>query len=120
MARRSWFDTAKSGDSPEAARTHASPFSGSIERLESWQRAIADGIIEPHEVAEQKERLVALLRELEPMLDDAQHEKVTRVLEAVCTDCGTRLAGTTASTCACGTPLEPGWKFCQKCGAAAP
>ena len=54
------------------------------------------------------------------MLDDAQHEKVTRVLEAVCTDCGTRLAGTTASTCACGTPLEPGWKFCQKCGAAAP
>lgn len=81
MARRSWFETVESGDSPEAATTHAPPFSGSIERLESWQRAIEDGIIEPHEVAEQKDRLVALLRELEPMLDDAQHEKVTRVLE---------------------------------------
>lgn len=79
MARRSWFETVKSGDSPEAGALHASPFS--IERLESWQRAIEDGIIEPHEVAEQQSRVLALLRELEPMLDDAQHEKVTRVLD---------------------------------------
>lgn len=72
--RRSWFETRASG-------VEAAPFSGSVERLESWQRAIEDGVIEPHEVADQKERLVGLLRELEPMLDDAQHEKVTRVLE---------------------------------------
>lgn len=52
-----------------------------IERLESWQQAIEDGVIEPHEVAEQKTRVVDLLRQLEPMLDDAQHEQVTRVLE---------------------------------------
>ncbi len=79
MARRSWFETSEGAASDEGG--FPSPFSGSIERLESWQRAIEDGIIEPHEVAEQKERLIALLRELEPMLDDAQHEKVTRVLE---------------------------------------
>ncbi|MDF2693796.1 MAG: hypothetical protein K0S65_2179 [Labilithrix sp.] len=79
MARRSWFEREQGSRPEDDAPT--SPFSGSIERLESWQRAIEDGIIEPHEVAEQKDRLVALLRELEPMLDDAQHEKVTRVLE---------------------------------------
>ena len=81
MARRSWFETMTDDASQGAAGVHSSPFAGSIERLESWQRAIEDGIIEPHEVAEQKDRVLALLRELEPMLDDAQHEKVTRVLE---------------------------------------
>lgn len=82
MARRSWFETLTGeGDRRSAAPKHGSPFSGSIERLESWQRAIEDGVIEPHEVAQQKDRVVALLRELEPMLDDAQHEQVTRVLE---------------------------------------
>jgi len=81
MARHSWFDTADGGDAPAGGAPSASPFAGSLERLESWQRAIADGIIEPHEVAEQQRRVLALLRELEPMLDDAQHEKVTRVLE---------------------------------------
>jgi hypothetical protein len=81
MARRSWFENPSSEDANAPPAQKGSPFSGSIERLESWQRAIEDGIIEPHEVAEQKARLVQLLRELEPMLDDAQHEKVTRVLE---------------------------------------
>lgn len=75
-ARRSWFAQTKTPDPATA-----NPFTGSIERLESWQRAIEDGIIEPHEVAEQKDRVVALLRELEPLLDDTQHERVTRVLE---------------------------------------
>jgi hypothetical protein len=70
MARRSWFKTDGS-----------MPFGASVTRLESWQDAIEDGIIEPHEVAAQTERVMALLRELEPMLSDEQHEKVTRVLE---------------------------------------
>jgi len=68
--RRAWFAT-----------DGAMPFTGSVARLESWQRAIEDGVIEPHEVTEQTARVVALLRVLEPMLDDAQHEQVTRVLE---------------------------------------
>ena len=71
MARRAWF---ASGD----VASH-SPFA--VERLESWQKAIEDGIIEPHEVTAQRERLLGLLRDLEPTLDDAQHERVTRVLE---------------------------------------
>lgn len=67
MGRRAWFEAG------------ATPFA--VERLQSWQKAIEDGVIEPHEVAEQKTRIVTLLRDLEPMLDDAQHEQVTRVLE---------------------------------------
>ncbi len=74
MARRSWFEEGKAVDAEDDAPTSGRSPARSIERLESWQRAIEDGIIEPHEVAEQKDRLVALLRELEPMLDDAQHE----------------------------------------------
>jgi len=70
MARRSWFESGG-----------AMPFGASVTRLQSWQDAIEDGLIEPHEVAAQTERVMVLLRELEPMLDDAQHEKVTRVLE---------------------------------------
>lgn len=67
MARRSWFE-------PEGEPR-------SIERLESWQRAIEDGVIEGREVEAQKAHVVALLRELEPLLDDVQHDRVTRVLE---------------------------------------
>ena len=70
MARRGWFD-----------RDGTAPFGSSVARLQSWQAALEDGIIEPHEVAAQTDRVVALLRELEPMLDDGQHEQVTRVLE---------------------------------------
>ena len=73
MARRSWFESGET--------TEESPFAGSVQRLESWRRAMEDGVIEPHEVADQKERLVGMLRELEPMLDDRLHEKVTRLLE---------------------------------------
>jgi len=57
------------------------PFGGSIASLQSWQDAIADGIIEPHEVAAQTDRVLGLLRDLEPLLDDDAHERVTRVLE---------------------------------------
>ena len=70
MPRRSWFE-------PDATV----PFGASVTRLRSWQDAIEDGIIEPHEVAAQTERVMGLLRELEPLLDDSIHEKVTRVLE---------------------------------------
>ena len=71
MTRRSWFDPAGEG----------APFDGSVARLESWQQAMADGVIELHEVEDQRRRVLDLLRELEPLLDDAIHERVTRVLE---------------------------------------
>ncbi len=69
-ARRSWF-----------GKDGAMPFGASVTRLQSWQDAVEDGIIEPHEVTAQTERVMGLLRELEPLLDDDLHEKVTRVLE---------------------------------------
>jgi hypothetical protein len=69
MPRRAWFEAHE-----------GLPFA-SVARLESWQEAMADGVIELAEVERQKERLLGLLRELEPLLDDATHERVTRVLE---------------------------------------
>ena len=48
--------------------------------LESFLGAMADGKVETHEVDAQEERLVALMREVEPLLDDAQHAKVTELL----------------------------------------
>jgi Holliday junction resolvasome RuvABC endonuclease subunit len=69
MPRRAWFEAHEK-----------LPFE-SVARLESWQEAMADGVIEIEEVEQQKERLLGLLRELEPLLDDATHERVTRVLE---------------------------------------
>jgi hypothetical protein len=69
MPRRPWFDV-----------HDTLPFD-SVARLESWQEAMADGVIEPREIEAQRAKLLAMLRELEPLLDDATHERVTRVLE---------------------------------------
>jgi hypothetical protein len=41
---------------------------------------MADGKIEASELRDQEGRLVALMKEIEPQLDDALHEKVTRLL----------------------------------------
>jgi hypothetical protein len=49
-------------------------------QLDSFLQAMADGKIEPHELREQEARLAALMKEIEPQLDDALHEKVTRLL----------------------------------------
>ena len=49
-------------------------------RLESFLAALADGVVEESEVKAQEQRLVELMREIEPQLDDALHEKVTRLL----------------------------------------
>src|SRR6516165_10527078 len=49
-------------------------------RMKSFLTAMADGIIEKHELKEQEERLVALMKEVEPKLEDSLHEKVTNLL----------------------------------------
>jgi hypothetical protein len=41
---------------------------------------MADGKIEASELRDQEARLVELMKELEPKLDDGLHEKVTRLL----------------------------------------
>jgi hypothetical protein len=70
MARAGWFDP----------NTNELEFSGYFDKMESWQRALADGKVEAAEVRAQAERVAGLLKDLEPKLDDALHARVTQVL----------------------------------------
>ena len=49
-------------------------------KLESYVQAMADGIVTTDEVEGQEQRVVDLMREIEPQLDDALHAKVTELL----------------------------------------
>ena len=49
-------------------------------QLRSFLKAMEDGKIDESELDEQEQRLVALMREIEPQLDDALHERVTELL----------------------------------------
>lgn len=49
-------------------------------QLESFISALADGRVEAGEIASQEQRVVTLLREIDPQLDDTLHAKVTRLL----------------------------------------
>jgi len=69
MGRKNWFD-------PESNQL---TFSRYMEQMESWQRALADGVIEPQEVEQQAERVADLLRALEPKLSDPLHEELTNI-----------------------------------------
>lgn len=65
-----WFDD--SSDTPLIAEY--------ARKLDSFLGAIADSVVETKELAEQEKRLVALMREVEPLLSPEAHEKVTRLL----------------------------------------
>lgn len=70
QAKSAWFD--ESSDTPiidQQAR-----------RLESFLAALADGVVDESEVRAQEARLVAVMREVEPLLDDNLHAKVTQLL----------------------------------------
>src|SRR5664279_2298606 len=49
-------------------------------RLNSFVEALADGHVDASEVAAQEARLVAAMKEVEPLLEPALHEKVTKLL----------------------------------------
>jgi hypothetical protein len=51
-----------------------------VQKLTTFVDAMADGQIEDREVAEQEQRLVALMKEVEPTLSEAQHAQVTKLL----------------------------------------
>jgi len=68
--RTSWFDEA----------TQAPLIEGSARQLASFIQTLADGRVDADEIKAQEARLVALMKEIEPLLDDALHEKVTRLL----------------------------------------
>jgi hypothetical protein len=50
------------------------------ERLGTFIEAMADGRIEAHELKAQEARVTALMKSVEPKLDDALHEEVTHLL----------------------------------------
>jgi hypothetical protein len=50
------------------------------QRLEAFLAALADGRVDEGELQAQQQRLVQLMREVEPLLDEKLHAKVTQLL----------------------------------------
>ncbi len=70
MARQSWLDT-----------TSGTPMIDQYARqLTTFLDAMADGRVDDSELKAQEGRVAALMREIEPKLDDALHAKVTQLL----------------------------------------
>jgi hypothetical protein len=70
MARVSWFDE----------KTDLPVIHEQAEKLESFTQAMADGRIDREEIDKQQASLVAVMRDVESVLTDEQHDKVTRLL----------------------------------------
>lgn len=70
QAKSAWFD--ESSDMPIIAEE--------ARRLESFLAAMADGVVDESEIKAQQTRLVELMKEVEPLLDDELHAKVTQLL----------------------------------------
>ncbi len=68
--RQKWFDDA----------SHAPLIENYARQLESFIQTMADGVVDDGEIAAQEERLIGLMKEVEPLLDDDVHAKVTRLL----------------------------------------
>jgi hypothetical protein len=70
MTRKSWIDS----------DTSESLIDDYARKLETFVQAFSDGVISESEISDQEARLVELMKEVEPHLDDAVHAKVTRML----------------------------------------
>jgi hypothetical protein len=70
QTRSAWFDEASA--TPMIAEQ--------ARRLDSFLAAMADGKVDESEIKGQEARLVKLMKELEPLLDDNLHAKVTQLL----------------------------------------
>ena len=68
--KSSWFDE----------QTQAPLIAEQAQRLESFLAVMADGRIDQSELQAQEERLVALMRKIEPQLDASLHSQVTQLL----------------------------------------
>ncbi len=69
MARSSWLND------------HSTPaLDAHVDKLEHFSNSLADGVIDDKELATQEANLVAAMKAVEGGLDDAQHEKVTKLL----------------------------------------
>ena len=69
MARQSWIDA----DSNPDLDAHVS-------QLEHFTQAMADGEIDAKELEKQENNLVSAMRDVEKLLSDEQHAKVTKLL----------------------------------------
>jgi hypothetical protein len=70
VAKTSWFD--EKAEHPLVQEQ--------VTKLESFTAAMADGIVSKQEVTGQEQRLVTVMKKLEPELSDDLHAKVTTVL----------------------------------------
>jgi hypothetical protein len=68
--RVEWFD----------AKSHAPLIEQYARQLDGFLQAMADGIVEEKEVKAQEKRLVTLMKEVEPLLNNSLHNKVTQLL----------------------------------------
>ena len=69
-AKTPWFDE----------KTEAPLLSEYARKLDSFCDAVADGRVTTTELEQQEKRLVVQMKELEPLLSDEAHEKVTHLL----------------------------------------
>lgn len=71
MAKRiNWFDE----------KTHAPVIEQHARKLDSFVATLADGRVDAHELKAQETRVVDLMKEIEPLLSDELHAKVTQLL----------------------------------------
>ena len=70
MARTSWFDDS----------THLPIIDEQVRKLDSFLKAMADGVISKRELEEQQQSLIQVMKAVESDLTDEQHAKTTRLL----------------------------------------
>ncbi len=68
--RQSWLDDA----------TQTPLIDEYTQKLSTFIQAMADGKIDSTELTEQERRLVDLMKQIEPQLDDALHSQITQLL----------------------------------------
>ena len=68
MARQSWIDA----DSNPDLDAH-------VAQLEHFTKSMADGVVDAKELETQENNLVKAMRDVEAVLDDATHAKVTKL-----------------------------------------
>jgi hypothetical protein len=61
-------------------KTQTPLIDGYARKMKSYLKAFADGVITDDEIEDQEKRLASLMKDIEPRLDDALHEQVTRLL----------------------------------------
>jgi hypothetical protein len=69
MARANWIDDDNHPD-----------IDAHVSQLDHFTAALADGHVDQQELDRQEQNLLAAMREVEPLLSDEAHAKVTRLL----------------------------------------